>query len=113
MNNLHELAALDAAGALTPEEQRDFERALAAAPAAARAEVAELRETAAALAASQAADEEPSPEIKRRLMAALGADPAGPPPVPRGFSFRYGKDEDWLPHPALPRSARVTLQLSF
>ncbi len=98
--NLHELAALDAAGALTPDEQRDFDLALASAPAATRAEVAALRDVAAALADCQAADDMPSPDLKARILASLGAASADAPPVPKGFSFRYGADDDWLPHPA-------------
>ena len=37
---------------------------------------------------------EPRPEAKRRLMATL-ADPS----APQGFSFLYGSDANWLPHP--------------
>jgi quercetin dioxygenase-like cupin family protein len=36
----------------------------------------------------------PRPEVKERLMARLAG-----PPVPRGFSFRFADDADWLPHP--------------
>lgn len=36
----------------------------------------------------------PSSAVKARLMAALA-----PPPVPRGFTFRFRDDEAWLPHP--------------
>ena len=101
--NFDELAALDAAGALTPDEQRDFERALAAAPAAVRAEVAELREVAASLAALipavrqglGQADAGPSADVRNRLMVRLGEVL---PAVPPGFSFRFA-DDNWLPHP--------------
>jgi anti-sigma factor ChrR (cupin superfamily) len=49
------------------------------------------------LAIAQAADPgAPRPEVKQRLMARLG-EAAGP--VPAGFSFRFAKDDDWLPHP--------------
>ena len=37
---------------------------------------------------------QPRPEVKQRLMAALGA-----PVVPHGFSFQFGSDAGWLPHP--------------
>jgi quercetin dioxygenase-like cupin family protein len=102
--NFEELAALDAAGALTPDERRDFESALAAAPAAVRAEVAELREVAASIAASVPvqrpgsveADAAPSPGVRSRLMSRLGD---GAPAVPPGFSFRFAHDDEWLPHP--------------
>ncbi len=36
----------------------------------------------------------PRPEVKERLMAGLAG-----PPIPRGFSFRFAEDADWLPHP--------------
>jgi len=48
-----------------------------------------------ALAHAVASDDEvPRPEVKRRLLAALD-----PPPAPSGFSFRYERETDWLPHP--------------
>ena len=36
----------------------------------------------------------PGPEVKQRLMTALAA-----PSAPLGFSFRFGSDAEWLPHP--------------
>jgi len=45
--DLETLATLDAAGALSPEERREFERALAAAPVETRQAIAEIREQAA------------------------------------------------------------------
>lgn len=36
----------------------------------------------------------PRPEVKHRLLARLAE-----PPVPAGFSFRFERDADWLPHP--------------
>ena len=36
----------------------------------------------------------PRPEVKQQLMARLRR-----PPLPSGFSVRYGADADWLPHP--------------
>lgn len=49
-----------------------------------------------ALALAQAADSGDSPrsEAKERLMARLAATS-----VPRGFSFQFAADTDWLPHP--------------
>jgi quercetin dioxygenase-like cupin family protein len=40
-------------------------------------------------------DVAPSPEVKERLLARLHDTPA----VPRGFSFRYAAEPDWVPHP--------------
>jgi anti-sigma factor ChrR (cupin superfamily) len=40
---------------------------------------------------------EPRPDVKARLMAQVHA--AAEPPVPKGFSFRYSTEGDWLPHP--------------
>lgn len=36
----------------------------------------------------------PGPEVKQRLLARLTE-----PPAPEGFSFRYERDNDWVPHP--------------
>jgi anti-sigma factor ChrR (cupin superfamily) len=36
----------------------------------------------------------PRPELRDRLMATLAE-----PPVPRGFAFRWERDQDWRPHP--------------
>jgi anti-sigma factor ChrR (cupin superfamily) len=38
--------------------------------------------------------ESPRPEVRQRLLARLEE-----PAVPDGFSFRFGADGDWLPHP--------------
>lgn len=43
--------------------------------------------------ASTAGRAEPRAEVKQRLLDTLTR------PVPRGFAFRFGADEDWLPHP--------------
>lgn len=92
-----ELAALDAVGALTPAERRAFEAALSAAPPEVRAEVAACRNAAAAIAEAAAMDAAgPSPEVRDRLMAQIADTPH---PLPKGFSVRYGTDDDWLPHP--------------
>lgn len=47
-----------------------------------------------AIARAAASGAAPRPEVKQRLMEALA-----PPPVPRGFSFRFVGDADWLPYP--------------
>ncbi len=94
--DLHELAALDAVGALDPAERRAFEQALAAAPDDVRAEVAASREAMAAVAEARAAESVPRPDVKGRLMARLAEETA---PVPRGFSFRFAHEDDWLDHP--------------
>ena len=94
--DLEELAALDAAGALTPEERRAFESALPAAPAEIRAEVAAYRDAAAAIAEASSADASPSPDVRSRLLSRITASGQ---PMPEGFSIRRGTDDDWLPHP--------------
>lgn len=43
--------------------------------------------------AGAAGGAEPRPEVKRRLMATLD------PTAPQGFSFLYGSEANWLPHP--------------
>jgi anti-sigma factor ChrR (cupin superfamily) len=49
-----------------------------------------------ALARAVASDDEiPRPEVRERLLAALDL-----PAAPSGFSFRYEREADWLPHPA-------------
>jgi anti-sigma factor ChrR (cupin superfamily) len=47
-----------------------------------------------AIARAAAGGAAPRPEVRQRLMEALGL-----PAVPRGFSFRFAGDADWLPHP--------------
>jgi anti-sigma factor ChrR (cupin superfamily) len=47
-----------------------------------------------ALASAAAGGAAPRPEVRQRLMEALTT-----PPVPRGFSFRFAANADWLPHP--------------
>jgi quercetin dioxygenase-like cupin family protein len=39
-------------------------------------------------------DVAPGPDVKRRLLARLTE-----PPAPKGFAFRYERDNDWAPHP--------------
>ena len=74
-----ELAALHAAGALPPEEARDFEEhAIACASCA--AELATLRETAARLAMAAAKDApEPARGLKRRVLDRVAAEGTPPP----------------------------------
>ena len=38
----------------------------------------------------------PRPEVRASLLARVSQ---AVPPVPEGFSFRLGHDDDWLPHP--------------
>ena len=47
-----------------------------------------------ALASAAGRGAAPRPEVKQRLMEALTSRP-----LPRGFSFRFAADSDWLPHP--------------
>jgi quercetin dioxygenase-like cupin family protein len=94
--DLMELAALDAVGALGPGERRAFERTLAAAPDDVRAEVAACREAAVAIAEGLPDDAVPAPDLKDRVMARIDEALR---PLPEGFSIRFGKDDDWRPHP--------------
>jgi quercetin dioxygenase-like cupin family protein len=90
-----ELAALEAAGALTPEEQQEFDRALAAASPDVRASVAALRNLAVELASIAATGGGPGQAVKDRLLARVAAEP----PEPAPFTFRMAEGDDWLPHP--------------
>ena len=65
--DLEELAALDAAGALADDEQRDLQEKLAAASAEQRAAIAHIYELAAQLAVERAT-EDPPPAVRERLM---------------------------------------------
>ncbi|HET9262594.1 MAG TPA: cupin domain-containing protein [Vicinamibacterales bacterium] len=96
--DLDELAALDAAGALTADERRAFEEALAAAPADVRAEVAAFREAALAIAEGASCGPAPSADVRDRLLSRIDETNR---PVGQGFSFRFAKDDDddWQPHP--------------
>jgi anti-sigma factor ChrR (cupin superfamily) len=91
--DFEEFAALDAAGALTLDEQQAFEQALAVASAEVRARVAEIRDVMPAL-AELAGAAAPRPQVKADLMAKLGT-PVSPP---EGFSFRLADEPDWIPH---------------
>jgi anti-sigma factor ChrR (cupin superfamily) len=89
-----EAAALDAAGALTEDEQRELDRELAAAPPDVQAKAAAIRDTAVALAAASAgADDEPSPDVRTRLLARIE------PPLPKGFAVSMEATDRWYPHP--------------
>jgi hypothetical protein len=71
---LERLAALDAAGALTEEEQRSLRERLARATPDERAAVAELYELAAAVAvedSTRRATPAPHPDVRARLVARL------------------------------------------
>ncbi|MBM4189053.1 MAG: hypothetical protein FJ206_17270 [Gemmatimonadetes bacterium] len=85
--SIRELAAGYALGALTPEEARAFETALAQSPELQR-EVAEYREVNALLAAGRGG-QAPSPEVKERLLARVAASKAAalPPPARRTFPW--------------------------
>jgi len=89
-----EYAALDAAGALSADDQLALSRALTSAPADVRVRVADLRELMPALAELGAGTAELRPQIKTSLLGRLGAAA----PVPDGFSFRLDGEEDWIPH---------------
>jgi anti-sigma factor ChrR (cupin superfamily) len=59
-----------------------------------RTDVVEFDEIVALALAVASGDAAPRPEVKDRLIAALVE-----PPAPRGFSFRFERDAEWLPHP--------------
>ena len=84
--DLDELAALDAAGALTADERRAFEEALAAAPADVRAEVAAFREAALAIAEGASCGAAPSADVRDRVLSRIDETNR---PVGQGFSFRF------------------------
>jgi anti-sigma factor ChrR (cupin superfamily) len=87
--DLEELAALDAAGALDENEQRDLHAKLAAASAPERAAIAQIYELAAQLAVERAA-EEPAPSLRERLMDRVNAS--------RLYSLRADQGT-WTPGP--------------
>lgn len=60
-----------------------------------RTDVIEFDDVVAVALARLAADAAgPRPEVKARMLARLAE-----PPVPPGFSFRFEREGDWLPHP--------------
>jgi anti-sigma factor ChrR (cupin superfamily) len=71
-DDIEALALADAAGALDPDERRDFEARLAALSPEARAQVALLYDTSLELAAS-AWDDAPSPAVREALLARIAA----------------------------------------
>lgn len=94
--DLEEFAALDAAGALTPDEERELDRALADAPPDVRERAVGIRELAVPLAEIAGQDEAPLPDVRARLLARIAEES---PAVPVGFTFRFASEPDWLPHP--------------
>ena len=87
--DLEELAALDAAGALADDEQRDLRGKLAAASAEQRAAIAHIYELAARFAVERAT-EEPPPGTRARLMERVTTS--------RLYSLRAGEGT-WQPGP--------------
>lgn len=87
--DLEELAALDAAGALAGDEQRDLHAKLAAASAEERAAIAHIYELAAQLAVERAT-RDPPPAVRERLMDRVKAS--------RLYSLRADEGA-WTPGP--------------
>ena len=87
--DLEELAALDAAGALAEDEQRDLHAKLVAASAEERAAIALIYELAAQLAVERATGD-PPPDVRARLMERVSAS--------RLYSLRAGEGS-WTPGP--------------
>jgi hypothetical protein len=92
---LETLAALAGAGALTADEERELDRAIAAAPNDVRARAVALRDRALPL-GSSIGGAEPSRDVRDRLLARIAA--VDPPP-PSGFVFRLAAEQDWVDHP--------------
>lgn len=92
---LEELAALDAVGALAPDETAELRARWEAASGDERARVSALYDAAATSLASTVAPEVPSPDAGARLAARL-AD-AGGPLAPAAFSFILAQDSPWQP----------------
>jgi len=60
-----------------------------------RTDVVDFDDVVAVALAQLAGDQvSPRPEVKHRLLGRLAE-----PPVPPGFSFRFERETDWLPHP--------------
>lgn len=87
--DLEELAALDAAGALADDEQRDLREKLAAASAEQRAAIAHIYELAAQLAVERAT-EDPPPGARAKLLERVTTS--------RLYSLRAGEGT-WKPGP--------------
>jgi hypothetical protein len=83
---LRELSALDALGALDGRAAQELEARLKAAPEDVRREAREMREVAAQLALGLPSDPAPSPEVKQRLLARVrqsaGAETTTPSAAP-------------------------------
>ncbi len=95
--DFEEQSALDAAGALTPDEQLEFDRALAGAPADVRAHVSAMRDLMPRLADFAPTGEGPRLSVKAAIMSRLHDQRA--PVVPAGFAFQFAGEGEWLPHP--------------
>lgn len=90
---MEELAALHAVGALDGPERAEFERLLASGDPVARREAAKFDELAALIALADAAPAEPSSGLRDRVLKAVRASKPDPSPaIKEGFKFVPGSD---------------------
>lgn len=106
---MEELAALHAAGALDGAECAEFERLLAAADPATRREAARFSDVAALLALAGSADLAPPPELRERVLACVRTAQSPPGPADEcGFKFVPGTDESgWRQLPVPGASVKL------
>lgn len=109
--DIEELAALLAAGALDGDERRELEQLLADGDPVAVREVARFGDVAAMMALAQAPNCEPAPEVRARLLekirAAKPATKVSMPPMP-GFKFVFGQDAgEWQQLPVPGASVKL------
>ncbi len=112
---IEELAASYAAGALDGEERRELEQLLADGDPVAVSEVARFGDVAAMIALAQAPDSEPAPAVRDRLLNQIrGKNPASKsaakiimPPMP-GFKFVFGEEKgEWVQLPVPGASVKL------
>jgi len=105
-NDLQELAAAKAVGALTSPEAAQFE-GLVAHDESARAELAGFQDAAAAMAAAWVDPGTPSPDLRQRVLARIArtpqARPVEAPALPKGFHLRRRGEGEWqtTPYPGV------------
>jgi anti-sigma factor ChrR (cupin superfamily) len=115
-DQLQQLAAAAALGALSPEERARWERHLATCPDASQ-EVARFADAAAAYALASAPPQTPSAALRERLLARVRSSAKANPsveatesasgaPAPAGFDFVWS-DAPWGPSPVLGARLKV------
>jgi len=105
-NDLQELAAASAVGALTPEEASQL-AGLAAQDADLRGDLARFQDAAAAMAAASAGSATPSRDLRQRVLARIARTPQAKAPeaaaLPKGFHLRRNGEGEWqaTPYPGV------------